>query len=52
MSRWCNSCVYGGRYNQYPCDNTCIIFGKDFEELAELVIELEYENKKLKECKE
>ena len=34
MSRWCNTC----HHSEYPsCNDNCIVFGKDFEELAETV---------------
>ena len=35
MSRWCKTC----RHSEYPsCNENCIVFGKDFEELAETVL--------------
>lgn len=35
MSKWCNTC----HHSEYPsCDHNCIVCGKDFEELAEVVI--------------
>lgn len=40
MSRWCSECAYK-KYR--PCNRTCIVFGKDFDELAELVIQFQEE---------
>jgi len=40
MSRWCSECAYK---NYRPCNRTCIVFGKDFDELAELVIQFQEE---------
>ena len=40
MSRWCSECAYK-KYR--PCNRTCIVFGKDFDELAELVIQFQDE---------
>lgn len=40
MSRWRSKCAYE-KYR--PCNRTCIVFGKDFDELAELVIQYQEE---------
>ena len=40
MSRWCSECAYK-KYR--PCNKTCIVFSKDFDELAELVIQFQEE---------
>lgn len=40
MSRWCSECAYK-KYR--PCNRTCIVFGKDFDELAKLVIQFQEE---------
>jgi len=35
MSQWCSTC----HLNEYQsCNKDCIVFGKDFEKLAEMVI--------------
>lgn len=40
MSRWCNTC----HHNEYQsCNKDCVVFGKNFEELAEIVIKQERE---------
>ena len=40
MSRWCNTCYN----NEYPsCNKDCVMFGKNFEELAKIVIEQQRE---------
>lgn len=40
MSRWCNTC-HCSEYKS--CDKDCIVFGKHFEELAEIVIKQQAE---------
>ena len=45
MSQWCGTCYRNG--DKYvSCNRTCSVFGKDFDELAEVAIK--YENLKSK----
>ena len=49
MSRWCSKCVN----KKYPsCDENCIIFGKRFEELAELCFDLQLKQSQWIPCRE
>lgn len=44
MSRWCNTC----RHSEYThCNDNCIVFGKDFEGLAEMVFKQQAEIQEL-----
>jgi hypothetical protein len=40
MAKWCNDCVLSKRLKDryISCGGYCPIFGKDFEELAEFVV--------------
>ena len=46
MSKWCDTCHRNKTNDKWnSCDNTCPVFGKNFEELAEMIINLSKEKK-------
>lgn len=40
MSKWCNTCYRNEFTGEWqPCSKDCPVFGKDFDELAKIIIE-------------
>ena len=49
MSKWCDTCYRNKFTDEWkPCDSNCPVFGKNFEELARIVIEIKFRDKR--EC--
>lgn len=49
MSKWCNTCHRNELKDKWnSCRSDCLIFGKDFDDLAEMVIKLKEENEALR----
>ena len=53
MAKWCETCAkctVTGKYN--GCDNSCPVFGKSFEELAEIAVKYEMLKSRLEYLKD
>ena len=49
MSKWCNTCHRNELKDKWnSCSSDCPIFGKDFDDLAEIVIKQKEENEALR----
>ena len=49
MSKWCGKCYRNEMYNKYDsCNKDCPVFGKNFEELAIIVLKTKLKDER--EC--